>query len=546
MKRLVKHRGLHSETVSGAWYWIAGIVLLAVCFAVQAALGISTNCGGLVFNRLQASSTNLVLEWFSQSNATYEIASVTNLTSTNWVSLASLYPASSSNLTSFVDVGAATNKAKFYKVAQTGITIALCNSNTYSGVVSIPVQIGIPTNQILSGLAFLVDGVASRAMTDPQPPFSSEPSAEPSGVFDTTLLTNGWHTIQAIAEYPTGQNDDGGYEIYTSQVVNVLTTNQITFPDMLLTFSSALDMRATLDTLITNWTVTIVSTSNQTLRTYGGITSNGQIDVVWDGNDSNGVQFAGPYVDYIVNDPVRRRTYREGPTPGLPQNFLVGYQMLFTEGSLSGDEFENMISQIALTIGNDGGVNYNLQGDGTGVDGTTKITDTAPSWNSWALSMPANSTANLYYFGHGAPNAIGQRPTNANSGFYVNELEIVTGNLIIGGSPNFQRPFHFVFFDGCNTANGNWCEAFGIERMQLTGAGYTTNGLPPRAFVGWTSTKAYAVGGAFNNQHGNFIISFFNDWSSNGRTLQDALNRNLPSGFTAPRVYGATDLRWNQ
>jgi hypothetical protein len=359
------------------------------------------------------------------------------------------------------------------------------------------------------------------------------------------LISNGWHTIQAMALYPTSVNDDGGYDVYSSQVVNVLTTNQVTFPDMLLTFGSALDIRAFADKQITNWTVSVVSPSNQTLRTYSGITSNGLIDIVWDGNDSNAVQFTGPYVDIIVNDPATKRTYREGPTPGLPQNFLVSYQMLFAQGSISGDEFENMIFDVAQDIINDGGVNYNLQGDGSGSNGSTLIDNTFASWNAWAQSL-SNSTANLFYFGHGGPNEIGQRPAGTDLGFLVNELEIVTGNSVVNGSPVFNHPYHFVFLDGCNTANGNWCEAFGIERIHVTGAGYTTNGLPPRAFVGWRTTKAYGAAGTFNNIHGNFIINFFNDWSTSGDPLQTVINRRLPSGFTAPRVWGASDLRWNQ
>ncbi len=499
-------------------------------------------CGGLAYNKLQASGTNFVLQWFSFTNATYEIVSTVSLTSPNWLTLASQYPAAAgTNLTNFTDFGGATNATKFYKVARTGITIALCDSNTYSGTVNIPVQIGIPTGQILSALSFVVDGVGSRAMTDPQPPFTSQPF----GVFDTTLITNGWHTIQAVAEYPSSQYD-GGYAVYTSQTVIVQSLNHITFPDMLFTLNNGLHIQATLDILITNWTVTILSPSNQTLRVYSGITSNGHIDVFWDGKDTNGVQFSGPFVDFVVNDPAKKRPYYEAAMAGFPQNFLVSYQLLFTDGSTSALQFENMISQIALAIGNDGGVNYNLQGDGTGVDSTTKIDDTASSWRSWANSLASNSCANLFYFGHGGADCVGLRTSNTNSGFFVSELNNLLGNSITNGSPHFQQPFHFVFLDGCNTGSGHLCEAFGIERFATTSKDYVTNGLVARAFVGWPDTKDYGFGNLWSAQHGNFITSFFNDWQLNNVGLQNALTRNLPPGrgFSPPQVWGATDLTW--
>jgi hypothetical protein len=286
-----------------------------------------------------------------------------------------------------------------------------------------------------------------------------------------------------------------------------------------------------------------MSVSNQTLQTFSAITSNGHIDIAWNGLDTNGVAYSGAFVDVVVNDPAKKRVYRENAMTGFPQNFLVSYVMLLPEGSIAGDEFETMIDAVTTDV--DGSGPYILEGDGSGVSGSTEIADTAPSWNSWAISLASNSCANLYYFGHGSQNAIANRVNNANSGFYVNELENFLGNSVIGGNCFFTQPFHFVFLDGCNTGRGAWSEAFGIERMQVSAAGYTTNGLVARAFVGWTSVKAFSVSGAWNNVHGNFIINFFNDWSTSGDPLQTVINRNLPGGFTAPQIWGATDLRWN-
>jgi hypothetical protein len=202
MKMLIRNR---------AGNWLTGLIVL-IGLALQSTPASADDCGRLTFNRLQAITNSFKLEWFSVTNATYEIAAITDITvnSSNWVSLASQYAAApGTNLTSFTDTGSTTNKAKFYKVAQTGISIAMCQSNTLSGVVDIPVEIGIPTNRMLAALAFVVDDEGSRAMTAPSAPFTSQPS----GTFDTTLVTNGWHTIQAIAKYPS--SSIGGYDIYT-------------------------------------------------------------------------------------------------------------------------------------------------------------------------------------------------------------------------------------------------------------------------------------------------------------------------------------------
>jgi hypothetical protein len=194
-----------------------------------------------------------------------------------------------------------------------GISIVLSQSNTLSGTVDIPVAIGVPTSKILSGLTFLVDDEGSRAMIDPQPPFTSRPS----GTFDTTLVTNGWHTIQVEASYPN-LSAGSGYDSYKSQPVVVRTQNYITFPDMLFTWGSRLAVRATLDVQITNWSAVILSPSNQLLRAYSGITSNGKIDFVWDGKDTNGVTFPGDHVTFLIDNSVGRPVWREGPMRGQP------------------------------------------------------------------------------------------------------------------------------------------------------------------------------------------------------------------------------------
>ncbi len=133
--------------------------------------GGASQCGLIAYNRLEAVTNDFVLEWFSETNATYEIAAIGDLTTNNWVQLATRYPAApNTNLTSYADLGGATNDHRFYKVAKTGISIGLCPSNTLSGVVHIPVEVGMPDTQQLGGIALTVNGEPSRALENPMPP----------------------------------------------------------------------------------------------------------------------------------------------------------------------------------------------------------------------------------------------------------------------------------------------------------------------------------------------------------------------------------------
>ena len=541
---------------------MAGIVVTAMAAYSHNSDGQSAGppCAGSKFRRLRASGSDFVLEWYSETNATYEIVFTPSLTGASWHHLATGYPAASStNLSSYTHVGAVTNPAGFYKVAKTGVTIMLCQSNTFSGLVDIPVEIGMPPAQELSGIYFLLDGEPTMSIANPYPPYHGIPT----GVWDTTVVSNGWHSLQAFAEYPTGQNADGGYAEHASQVVQVQTLNPISFPEMPVTLGTSMPIRASITPSNANWMATVRSPSNELLRAFSGTATNGVIDVQWDGNDTNGVQFAGPFVQVevttsyesgggfgpltsgvTITNKAGKIIYKEGSMPSSPQGFLVSYQLLFTSGSLSAIQFENMIEQVALTVDGGGSGPYVLRGDGTGTSATTKIENTASSWNSWALSLEESSTANLFYFGHGAKNAVGERAGDPNKGFFVNEIQTLLHNEIVSGVSQFTAPYRFVFLDGCNTANGDWCIAFGIERKKVPTAEYTKRGLLPRAFMGWKTVKAYAIGGAFNNEHGNFVINFFTRWSS-GQNLKTAIASSLPSAFSSPVVFGDDELQWN-
>ena len=178
------------------------------------------------------------------------------------------------------------------------IVIVLDSNRVYSGDVEIPVEIRT-TNNNVAGVNLLMDGEPTMSIVNPgwrsdKPPFSA--------LWDTTCVSNGWHVLQAFASYPDPKKDTwGGYRECISAPVRVRTFNEIVFPDFPTTFGTSLPITALLACTNATLTVTVRGDSKQILRTFSGTTTNGKIDVFWDGTDSNGVStFSGDHIDIDV------------------------------------------------------------------------------------------------------------------------------------------------------------------------------------------------------------------------------------------------------
>ncbi len=372
------------------------------------------------------------------------------------------------------------------------------------------------------------------------------------------MLSNGWYTIEGFASYLDAScNSAGGFCQHASQPVVVNISNPIGFPDMLGTLGTTLPIKARSVETMAEWTVSIYSASNQLLRVYNGSTTNGVIEAFWDGKDTNGVQFTGPFVQLQVQAistlgglalPAVTMTnaaglivYVEIPIPDPEQGYMVSYQPLF-EGFTQGEiDFQNMITQVAQFVASPG--QYHLVGDGTGYSATTQIEDTLDSWSAWKTSV-RNDAANVFYFGHGSPISIGTSANNPSQGVHLGNMMPFLENIVTNGVFVFARPYRFVFLDGCNTAKGTWCLAFGMVPFQVSASQYVSHGLKPRAFMGWNDVKFVSFAGRFLADHGNFVVNFFSRWSTQPLGVQDAANQSLPVGFSAPVFFGSTDLVW--
>lgn len=168
------------------------------------------------------------------------------------------------------------------------VIIGVNTNRVQTGEIEIPVDVRIADTNKLTGVHVLIDDGEGFARADESSPLRASRLV---ARWDTTEVSNGWHTLQAFAEYPDAAMEGaGGYSTYSSQVVRVQTFNPITFPNMLMTYGSSLVIRAHAAATNASWKATVSTLSNQVLRVLTGTTTNGTIETPWDGKDANGVR----------------------------------------------------------------------------------------------------------------------------------------------------------------------------------------------------------------------------------------------------------------
>jgi len=116
-----------------------------------------------------------------------------------------------------------------------------------------------------------------------------------------------------------------------------------------------------------------------------------------------------------------------------------------------------------------------------------------------------------------------------------------------------MRPYRFVFLDGCNTADGDWPQAFGIPKKKgMVITDFTQKrGIRPRAFMGWNRRKVIGTDVIAGNQlyppHAEYITAFWRFWAEppKDRPLKTAVEhaeKTAPLAAGGMSVYGAENL----
>lgn len=229
------------------------------------------------------------------------------------------------------------------------VIIGLNSNQVLSGVVEIPVELHA-TNVDAQGVFFQLDGEPSSSIINPS---WLPPKLPISGIWRTTELSNGWHTLQAFADYPDpAMNNQGGYNEYRSPPVRVQVFNPLIvdipplYGDMDTGVPFAFPIKAFVAATNATWKVTISTVSNQVLRVLTGVTTNGIIETTWDGKDLKGTRIRPEWVDFEIeasptNRSPRAVEHRRATLQGRPRLRNGQGTETFPDGSKYVGEFKN-------------------------------------------------------------------------------------------------------------------------------------------------------------------------------------------------------------
>ena len=230
------------------------------------------------------------------------------------------------------------------EVAITGLS-----SNRFlSGVVEIPVELHAQTNVEIDFVYFLLDGEPSSSIMNPE---EQPPKPPILGHWYTTKISNGWHTLQAFAEYP--DKSFSGHDEYSSPPVRVQVFNPLmvdialsTYGDMDTGVPFAFPIKAVVAATNATWKVTVSTESNQILSVRTGVTTNGIIETTWDGKDLKGTRIRPDWVDFEIeaspaNGSPRAVEHRKATLEGRRRQPDGQGSITFRDGTKYVGEFKN-------------------------------------------------------------------------------------------------------------------------------------------------------------------------------------------------------------
>ena len=435
----------------------------------------------------------------------------------------------------------------FYRVVQHGIRLlGISNGMTLSGTVTIPVEVG---NDIgtLDSLSINEGGAPVSDVSSVESPFASPLAV----TIDTTQMSNGVHQIYGSASWYIPSADNPYYDA-NSQPLTVNVYNEISFPNWMPQFGQLYDVlyiSAESAHADADWYVDVYGANAGYIGTFGGHTYDGRIEIAWNlvGPPPLFQSYANePYFDFmfetIFDDGQSGPQIQSagGATAG-PKKILKNWDQwtangdwvvanqLFWDGWVGDENLNDMTDgfvQMAEAFGrtvrpsHPFGEAFRIQ-----YNNPSEVS----SWTAFRQALYHPNSRNLFYNGHGGSKGIGYDASNTN--VFITQKEIESKLHTVPAGQTNSHAYRFVFLDGCQTAKGNLCEAFGIIRKKNLPASYFDNaGLRRRAFVGWnTSPAAGYAGHLVNPDHWKFIQNFGWYWTQ-GLGVRDALNSAVSGG----------------
>jgi hypothetical protein len=353
--------------------------------------------------------------------------------------------------------------------------------------------------------------------------------------------------------------DNSEFLVLSNKSTSVTVNNTITFQDWddLIT-STNYTFKAKSRSQNVDWYIDIYDAYGDYIKGGTGHTTDGNIAWTWDLKDINGNLRTDldydPYLDTYLTIETKSQglvtSTKTVYTPPVIVDFpkvggwVFAYQDRYYLESVEASSFQQTYIESMQSIAGAPTIrNYPTQLIPLAF-GTNYVQTNRNSSYSYLKGILYNAqNRNFFYFGHGGFNGIGcdyhQISNNITVGGILTKgskacitsqwvKENVTFNRY-GGS----RPYRFVFLDGCNTANGDWPSAFGIEQTEHPTIGWysstnNTKHVRPSAFVGWSSVVGASDGWGSAESAWRFYTYFFSNWSVNyNSTLTEAINLSM-------------------
>ena len=200
------------------------------------------------------------------------------------------------------------------------------------------------------------------------------------------------------------------------------------------------------------------------------------------------------------------------------------------------NQIAELISEAALDLGD----NRDVFG------GYVQVIQTASDVYGLTNQFVNPNVTAFYAFMHGGVN--GNTIGTTTTGIAAKDVGALLGNTntpffsagpFVGKYRIFtHHPYNFVFLDGCNTALGDFPEAFGIPKI-ISGRQIDDVHRHGRAFMGWTGPVTFQ----FDNSHINWSLQFWSAWlgSSSHTSLTSAINT---ANNSYPSVKNNVPIKW--
>ena len=440
----------------------------------------------------------------------------------------------------------------FYRVVRNGPHFwGITNGMVLSGKLTLPVEVGVSSQQRLGGLQIYAGNDPDNHIPIQGLDFTEVDGVMPKAVWDTRQMTNGIYPLH----FEMVVGEAGDQFTVASAPFTVTVSNQVWFPDPWNV--AGLYMPVSAQSIHTNgtWHIDIYKEPpanggtnffgwvSGVIDTNGFISYQGYPKFLVNLTDQSGNPLPSKWYDIVVFTQaagVSQQGIPTGPAstnriwvePPWPTNSITTWRTQFGIGYMP-------------VFGNPTGTGNIPAGD---LEGVVKAAYSAaegrpplfvhPQSGSWAAPLElwnqggfttllttilrADEVRNFYYLGHGNPNFIGSfsppppgKP--GGGGIRIPELNFVLGNNFANplngtnGAPS-PHPYRFVWLDGCTTADGNLCKAFGIPKIQnMNTNDFLLRGLRYRAFLGWNGYVVVKVG-VVNLPLFNFMSDIWEGW----------------------------------